>query len=106
MTLDQGLVDMMTDEVILESAVSRDGYNNLTYSEPQTLRCYLARANVVVTDRTGRQVVSTAQAILADPATVVTAEDRLTIDGDQRPILEVLGSKDENGNAYWLEIRA
>lgn len=106
MALDQGLVDMMTDEIILESATSRDGYNNLTYGSPQTLRCYLARANVIVTDRTGQQVASTAQAILADPATVVTAEDRVTIDGHLRPILEILGSKDELGNTYWLEIRA
>lgn len=102
------LVDLMNDSVVLEPAIQPpDKFNNFSYGAPVTVACYLVRKNLRAIGRSGRELVSTIQAILANPDITVTADDRLTLpDGSKPAIIQVLSSKDENGNPYWLEVRA
>jgi hypothetical protein len=105
--LPQELIELMNDEVILEPATGLDKFNNLSFGSPVTVKAYVSRTNRRALDRGGRELISTVQAILSNPALVVTADDRLTLEDGTRPaIIEVLSAKDELGNDYYLEIRA
>lgn len=108
MALPDELVTLMHDEVILEPVIGLpDRNNNFTYGAAVTVGCYLVRENKRALDRRGRELISTVQAFLADPDLVVTVDDRLTLpDGTKPAIIQVLSAKDEDGNDYWLEIRA
>lgn len=108
MALPEELVALMHDEVTLEPVSGLpDRNNNFSYGAPVTVGCYLVRENKRALDRRGRELISTVQVFLANPDLVVTADDRLTLpDGTKPAIIEVHSAKDEDGNNYWLEIRA
>lgn len=104
--IEQDLLDLMQDTVTIEPRTGTDKFNNLSYGPPVSVKCYIARQNRRSLTRDGREIISTAQVFLADPALVVTADDRLTLPGGQvRAIHEVLGGRDDTG-PYWLELRA
>lgn len=106
MPLEFDLLELMTDEIILEPAVGPDKFNSYQYGPPRTVKCYIARQNRRVLNREGREVISTVQCFLAEPALVVTVNDKLTLPGGSvQPIHEVLGGRDDEG-PYWLEVRA
>lgn len=106
--LAEELVDLMNDTVVLEPVSGPpDKFNNFTFGPAVEVDCYLVRSNKRALNRSGRELISTVQAILADPDLTVTADDRLTLpDGSQPAIIEVHSASDEEGNAYWLEVRA
>ena len=108
MALPEDLTELMTDTVTLEPAVQPPDRNNkFSYGAAIEVGAYIVRANKRVLDRRGRELISTVQVFLADPELVVTADDRLTLEDGSRPaIIQVLGGKDEDGNDYWLELRA
>lgn len=100
------LVAMMLDEVTLEHATDTDKFNNFVFADPVTAKCQIVRVNRRALDRSGRELISTVQIILADPTLEVSADDKLTLpDGATPAIIEVLSTKDEVG-PYYLEVRA
>lgn len=106
MSLPAELVEMMNQEVILAPSTGLDEYNNPTLGAPVSVKCYIERQNKRAVDRVGREVISTAQIILAAPETTVTLNDQLTMpDGKQPPIINLIAAPDENGEPYYLEIQ-
>jgi hypothetical protein len=105
---------MMPDTVGLEPTLAHpdgtpviDKYNNFSYGPSVAVPCYVARTNKRVLDVRGRELVSTVQVFLGLPELKVTVNDRITLPDGARPaIIQVLGSEDENGEPYHLEIRA
>lgn len=97
----------MHDVITLEPATGTDQYNNFTFGTPVETTCYMQRRNIRALDKSGREVTSAVQLILANPDLAVSVNDRLTLpDGSRRAIIEVLGAPNENGEPYWLEVRA
>lgn len=113
MPLEQALIDLMLDVLAIEPVIKDGGgapildkYGKTTWSSPVPVRCQYARANKISRTRTGTEMVSTFQAILADPNLVINELDRITLsDGSHPAIIEVLSLKDDEG-PYYLEIRA
>lgn len=107
MSLPTSLVEMMNQEVVIKPSTGLDDYNNGTFGDPVTAKCYISRQNKRTLDRTGREVVSGVQVILAQPELTVNVDDQLTLpDGSQPPIIGIVAAPDENGDPYYLEIRA
>lgn len=102
------LSSLMTETVTLEPAIQPpDKFNKFAFGPAVDVNAYIVRANKRALDRSGRELISTVQAFLADPELAVSADDRLTLpDGSRPAIIQVLGAKDEEGSDYWLEIRA
>lgn len=107
MPLDRELTRLMHDTVTLELRMGVDKFNNFLFGSPFTAQCKISKDNRRVLDAEGRETTSTVQIIFADPTIGITVDSRLTLpDGTKPAILEVLGSADETGSPYWLEIRA
>jgi hypothetical protein len=104
--LETELTDLMLDEVTIEHATGKDRYNNFFYEAPVTVRCQIVRQSRRVLDRGGRETISTAQLILANPLLVVSEDDRVTIPGivGNPAILSIQAAKDDTG-PYYLELR-
>jgi hypothetical protein len=103
--LEADLIALMLDEVVIEPQAGIDKFNNFTYGSPVTVACQIVRVNKRALTRSGRELISTVQIILADPTVTVTADARLTLpDGTHPAIIEVLGASDEVG-PYYLELR-
>lgn len=109
--LEQDLIDLMLDEVTIAPKTGIDAYNNFTFGPAVTVQCQITRANRRALDRSGREVTSRVQVILATPELHVGVDDRLTLPGTgpitdrQPPIIEVLAASDQFG-PYFLEVRA
>lgn len=113
MPLEQELIDMMLDVLVIEPVVKnyagvpiKDAFGQMTWTDPVPVRCQVVRMNKIARGRLGLEIMSTLQAILADPNLVINESDLITLsDGSHPAIIEVLAVKDDAG-PYYLEVRA
>jgi hypothetical protein len=106
MPLEQALKDLMLDHIGVELFTGTDRYNNKTFGPLMSdLQCQITYMNVQSVDRGGRELISTAQIIMADPELPITPDARVTMpDGTHPSIIQVLSAKDDVGK-YYLEVR-
>ncbi len=94
------LADMMADTIIVESDPTDDGFGNLTYATTRTIRCHLTSNHKLVKDASGKETMSTVQAILAGYFDI-DRRDQVTLPARysprKPPIINVIARTDENG---------
>lgn len=104
--IEQDLLDIMLDVIVIEHITGTDKFANPTFAAPVSVKCYITHRTRIAFNKEGKEIMTTVEAILGDPNTVVSVDDQITLsDGSKRPIHEVLSGKDDKG-AYWLEVRA
>ncbi|MBC7340893.1 MAG: hypothetical protein H5U02_00305 [Clostridia bacterium] len=86
--------------VTVEPFSGTNAYSEPVYGAPVTYSAFVQRKTKLVRDRTGREVVSTAQVYL-DGSVNVGVQDRITLpDGSQPVVLSVEVLPDETGSAH------
>ncbi len=90
--------------VTVESYLGNNAYGEPQYGTPVQCPAFVQRKIKLVRDRTGREVVSTAQVYL-DGSVNVGVQDRITLpDGNQPVILSVEALPDETGGTHHLVV--
>lgn len=98
--LDQELVEMLAQEVTVESFVSNNEYSTPTYGPANTLSARVQSRSKKVIMADGRELVSSAMVYLAGGSGVLV-NDRITLpDGNSPVILSIERLPDEFGLFY------
>jgi hypothetical protein len=106
MPIEQELLDLMLDTVTLEPSTGFTKYNDPTYGTPIAVQCHIVRMNKRALDRSGREVTSTVQVILADPTLEIDTNARLTLPDGSRPAIVQLNAEEDDQGPYLLEVWA
>jgi len=101
---ERDFLEWFKQTVTIEPFIGVNAYAEPQYGLPATYPAFVQRKTKLVRDRTGREVVSTAQMYL-DGTVSVGVQDRITLpDGSQPVILSVEVLPDETGATHHVVV--